>query len=288
MSGSEISGLDLRVVENVLEMGGGYVLDFTDRTFAEFFAEHGIEINHLRYTTAGTSKAKRLRTFLKGTPPPLTGRVLAALLQHRLAWKPDGLTPETVDAYRKLVERLGGALPEAAGKNTAAEESSEAALLRRVFRPELFAKLPVDSAMSGALVERMKEAQRCIEAQAYLAAVILCGSVLEGMCLGFGSRYPQRVNHAFAAHYGRKPPEFHEWKLREWIDVLGRLGDLSPNIEKFGHALRDFRNYVHPAEQLARRFSPDPHTARISFQVVVAAAEDLVRAATAAAKEAAV
>jgi hypothetical protein len=54
---------------------------------------------------------------------------------------------------------------------------------------------------------------------------------------------------------------------------------LSPNIEKFGHGLRDFRNYVHPAEQLARGFSRDQNTARIGFQVVIAAADDLVRAA---------
>ncbi len=44
--------------------------------------------------------------------------------------------------------------------------------------------------------------------------------------------------------------------------------------------LRDFRNYVHPAEQLAHRFSPDQPTAHIGFQGVVAAAEDLVRAET--------
>lgn len=41
----------------------------------------------------------------------------------------------------------------------------------------------------------------------------------------------------------------------------------------------DFRNYVHPAEQLAHGFVPDAHTARIGFQVVIAAAADLVRAA---------
>ncbi|MDA8186157.1 MAG: hypothetical protein M0035_17320 [Actinomycetota bacterium] len=67
-------------------------------------------------------------------------------------------------------------------------------------------------------------------------------------------------------------------------DVLARLGGLSPNVEKFGHGLRDFCNYVHPAEQLAHGFLPDTHTARIGFQVVIAAAEDLVRAAGAAEK----
>jgi len=106
--------------------------------------------------------------------------------------------------------------------------------------------------------------------------------VLEGMCLGFGVLHPERANRGFADQFNKPAPQFHEWKLSQWIDVLSRLGDLSPNVEKFGHALRDFRNYVHPAEQLAHRFSPDHHTARIGFQVVVAAAEDLFRAAATA------
>jgi len=278
MSSSGVTSLDLRVIDNILEMGGGYVLDFSDRTFGEFFRDHGIEIDDARFSVEGTSKAKRLRHFLKISQPPVAGRILAALLQHRLTWKPGGITPTVLDEYRRIAARLGGDLPQDAGKTSPpAEESSEAVLLRRVFRPELFAKLPVESEMTRALVERMNEAQRCIGADAHLAAVILCGSVLEGMCLGFGSRHPERVNRAYAAHYDRPPRQFHEWKLKEWIDVLGYLRDLSPNIEKFGHALPDFRNYVHPAEQLAHRFSPDQHTARIGFQVVVAAAEDLVR-----------
>lgn len=280
MNSSGVSTLDLQVVERVLEMGGGYVLDLTDRTFAAFFSEHGVEIDDRRFSVEGTSKAKRLRYFLRITPPPLTGRVLAALLQHRLAWKPD-VAQNDLDAYRTMATRFGAELTaDTRRAKGGAEDTAEAALLRRVFRPEVFAKLPLEVEMTRALVERMQEAQRCIAAEAYLAAIILCGSVLEGMCFGFGCRHPERVNRAYADLYNRSPVKFHEWKLREWIDVLGRLGDLSPTIEKFGHALRDFRNYVHPAEQLAHHFSPDQHTARIGFQVVVAAADDLVRAET--------
>ena len=47
--------------------------------------------------------------------------------------------------------------------------------------------------------------------------------------------------------------------------MLGHVGALSPNVEKYGHALRDFRNYVHPAHN----FVANEHTARISFHVVV-------------------
>lgn len=276
---SGVTTLDLRVIDRLLEMGSGYVLDFTDRTFADFFREHGVDIDDQRFSIEGTSKAKRLRYFLKNTPPPLTGVILAALLQHRLAWKPDGISDADLDEYRRLVVRLGGELPRSSvTKASAAEETMEAKLLRLVFKPELFERLPVDLAMSRLLVERMNEAKRCIEVGAYLAAVIVCGSVLEGMCLGFGSRHSEHLNRGYAAVYNRSPKKFHEWKLKEWIDVLAFFGYLSPNIQKFGHAVRDFRNYIHPGEQLASSFYPDQHTARICFQVVVAAAEDLVRA----------
>jgi hypothetical protein len=281
MSASSITSLDMRAIDSVLEMGGGYVLDFSDRTFAEFFAGHGVQIDDPRYSREGASKAKRLRFFLRTAAAPLTGKVLASLLQHRLVCKPDGISAPELAAYVKTVERLGGNVPselKASQACGAPGPKTEAELLRLVFSPEIFAKLPVEPAMSAALVGRMEEAHRCVESKANLAAVILCGSVLEGMCLGFGCCHPERVNRAYAAQYNKPPKQFPEWKLKEWIDVLGRLGDLSPNIEKFGHSLRDFRNYVHPAEQLAHRFTPDQHTARIGFQVVVAAAEDLVRA----------
>jgi len=275
-----VTTLDLRVIESVLEMGGGYVLDFTNQTFSDFFREHGVDIDDERFSVDGASKANRLRCFFRTSRPPLTGRVLAGLLQHRLASKPQGLRPEDLEKYRQLAVRLGGEAPRDASAGLATDNASaEAALLRRVFRPELFARLPIDVAMSRILVERLNEAQRCIDAKAYLAAVILCGSVLEGMCLGYGSRNIERVNRCYAERFKKPPRQLPEWRLQEWVDVLAHLGDLSPNVEKFGHGLRDFRNYVHPSEQLAHGFSPDAHTARIGFQVVIAAAEDLVRAA---------
>ena len=278
MSSSKVTTLDIRIIDRVLEMGSGYVLDFTDRTFSDFFNEHGVKIDNSQFSIEGSSKAKRLRFFLKNSESPLIGRILGALLQHRLAWRPDGISLEDLEGYKKIVLRLGGELSDSSNNNSDVKESTESELLNHVFQPEIFSKLPVESAMSQVLVARLKEAQLCLENGAYLSAVILCGSVLEGMCLGFGNRHAERLNRAYELYYKKKPDKFHNWKLNEWIVTLGKLGDLSPNIEKFGHAVRDFRNYVHPYEQLAHCFSPDHHTARICFQVVIAAAEDLVRA----------
>jgi hypothetical protein len=37
---ADLSSIERRKLERLLRMGGGYVLDFSDRTFREFFEEH--------------------------------------------------------------------------------------------------------------------------------------------------------------------------------------------------------------------------------------------------------
>ena len=40
---------DKKLLENLLGMGSGYVLDFSDVTYAAFFREQRIDIDHQRY-----------------------------------------------------------------------------------------------------------------------------------------------------------------------------------------------------------------------------------------------
>jgi hypothetical protein len=54
-----------RILEDALDMGSGYVLDFYDRTFAEFFDDQGIKIYQEKYDFMGTSKAKHMRAFIE-------------------------------------------------------------------------------------------------------------------------------------------------------------------------------------------------------------------------------
>lgn len=80
----QITSLEMPHVERVLEMEAGYVLNFSDRSFANFFAEEiGIDINEQRYLAQGTSKAKRLRCFLNTASPIDASRALRRLLEYR-------------------------------------------------------------------------------------------------------------------------------------------------------------------------------------------------------------
>ena len=63
----------------------------------------------------------------------------------------------------------------------------------------------------------------------------------------------------------------NEWKLNNFIDVSCEVGFLKEDVKKFSHALRDFRNYIHPYQQMSMGFQPDEHTAKICFQVLKAA-----------------
>ncbi len=68
---------EMRLLDSIFEMEGGYVLNFSNRTMDEFFSEElGINIYDEIYAGSGTSKAWRLRTLLQLADPLTVVRVL--------------------------------------------------------------------------------------------------------------------------------------------------------------------------------------------------------------------
>ncbi|WP_455652113.1 hypothetical protein [Phascolarctobacterium sp.] len=121
---------------------------------------------------------------------------------------------------------------------------------------------------------RLQEVESCIKSQAPLAAVILIGSILEGILLGIASAFPQLFNQVQCAPKEKdsvKNKKFQDWKLANLIDAAAEVGILKQDVKKFSHVVRDFRNYIHPYQQLVSKFSPDKHTALICLQVLKAA-----------------
>ena len=80
---SSLTSREKRVLEQYLEMGSGYVLNFSDRTFGEFVHDVvKVEIHSERYTIHGTSKAKKLRAFWEIESDYIVGRLLNALIEE--------------------------------------------------------------------------------------------------------------------------------------------------------------------------------------------------------------
>lgn len=71
------------LLEEFLEMSGGYVLNFSDRTFVDFFREFDVEIDDALYLEGhGSSKANRMRSFWDRAPDRLVGEVLRELVEY--------------------------------------------------------------------------------------------------------------------------------------------------------------------------------------------------------------
>lgn len=135
-----------------------------------------------------------------------------------------------------------------------------------------FLSLGLKPELVESLKKRWEEAQRCDKAGAHLSAIIMMGSILEGLLLGVFEQDPETANK------GRRgpPKKFSDWKLAEMIDVARQGGWFDLDVQKFSHALRDFRNLIHPSHQVQQKTYPDADTCRISWEVVQAAVNDLV------------
>jgi hypothetical protein len=102
----ELKHSDLRVIDEAFQADPGYCLNFSDRTFSEFFEdEFRIDINDSRYKVNGGSKMNRLRTFIRISNSSIVGRVIRSLVEHREATFGD-YKKDTKDRIFALVQRI--------------------------------------------------------------------------------------------------------------------------------------------------------------------------------------
>ncbi len=112
-SNPKIRTVDIPILDKVFGMEDGYVLDFSNRTFAEFFQEElRVDVYHPRWAVDGESKAKRLRYFLRHANRKTVLDTLNALWEYREVSSVTHDYPELDDkvrvAFFRIIERLGG------------------------------------------------------------------------------------------------------------------------------------------------------------------------------------
>jgi len=110
---ANIRPIELKLVDDLTGMSSGWVLDFSNKTFAEFFQdEAGIDIYDDAYNEGSGSKGKRLRAFLRKAQPLAVSRILTALWEYREIQRIEDGRDETIQnchaRLSAIVERLGG------------------------------------------------------------------------------------------------------------------------------------------------------------------------------------
>ena len=114
-----IRSMDMPIIDRVFGMEGGYVLDFSNRTFAEFFQDElDVNIDDPRWAAQGESKAKRLRYYLRLADRQTALDALNTLWEYREASSVtadySALDDSVRAAYFRIIKRLEGRPPEPA------------------------------------------------------------------------------------------------------------------------------------------------------------------------------
>jgi hypothetical protein len=110
---SSLTSIDLRLINDLFKLQSGYVLDFTNSTFRQLFADDlNLNIEDEKYAVDGNSKAKRLRRFLKTADNITAAKALKILWAHREAMRlsksEDEWIPNSQTLFSQLIGRLEG------------------------------------------------------------------------------------------------------------------------------------------------------------------------------------
>lgn len=125
---AKITTNEKQILEKVLQMSEGYVLNFSDRTMEEFFRDDvGIDIYNKKYMYGSGSKANRMRGLWLNAEDQIVGKSLLRLLNYiedQISinnLKEDDFPDGRINTVRKIAEKLlSGSLDKETSKSKAA------------------------------------------------------------------------------------------------------------------------------------------------------------------------
>lgn len=277
---ASITQIEKLKLEKILEMECGYVLDFSNNTFQQFILDIvKIDIYNTKYEKYGDSKANRFRALWEIETDNTVGKLIEEMLLFHEELKL--LNDQEYKHFnQKLLEECFDIVYKLQGKKQKKEEPVDDIVdfLKKEVDEISISSLDIDNAVIVILQQRIVEVKKCLKAGAYLSVIFLCGSILEGLLLGVALKNNKEFNQSSVSPKDKvtgKVKQYPDWTLNNFIDVAHDVRFIGLDVKKYSHALRDFRNYIHPFAQMSSGFNPDKHTAKISWQVLKAALNDI-------------
>ncbi|CAL9485377.1 hypothetical protein SUDANB171_03117 [Streptomyces sp. enrichment culture] len=124
-----------------------------------------------------------------------------------------------------------------------------------------------DPAMAALLQRRRDEAHVCDINGAHVAAIIMLGSLLEGVLL-------QVIVERDITLLGRTEPD--KMNLKKLIEICLGQRWIDRDMDHYSHTLREYRNFVHPRKEIREEHTPDSDTVGVAWKVVNGVFNDLL------------
>lgn len=129
-----------------------------------------------------------------------------------------------------------------------------------------------DSSLRHILERDFYEIQRAFISQCWKSVIILCGGAIEAILTDLLlANGPQAKTSSKAP----SKPDITRWDLSDLINVSVDLDLVSPGVDKLSHSLREYRNLVHPGNEIRKNLTFDAEEAKIAFEVLNMVYRDL-------------
>lgn len=127
------------------------------------------------------------------------------------------------------------------------------------------------------IIERdYQEIPRCLAVQAYKAATVMCGSVMEALLLDAllaDEAKAKQSSKARKDQAGKIIKDLGRWPLSSMIDVAEDLQRIpGTTIRLMSDAVREYRNLIHPAVQIRKQITAEKEeasAARAALDVII-------------------
>lgn len=109
------------------------------------------------------------------------------------------------------------------------------------------------------------EIQRAFVASCWKSVIILSGGAIEAILV---DRLQSDPGRATASNKAPKDADISKWNLNDLVNVAVDLDYVSAGVEKLSHSVRDYRNLVHPGNEIRKKLRFDSEEARIALEVL--------------------
>ena len=96
--------------------------------------------------------------------------------------------------------------------------------------------------------------------------IVLSGSAIEAILTDLLLRDPRKAQAATKAP--KHKPDITRWDLADLIHVCVEVGYVSPGVEKLSHAIREYRNLIHPGSEIRHKLIFGVEEAKIAMEIL--------------------
>jgi hypothetical protein len=135
--------------------------------------------------------------------------------------------------------------------------------------PEIDLSFVSDTSLRAVLDDYYAQAVKSFGAEAYIGALVACGSVAEGLLTWILTlNETEALSFARTLKLGKTEQPIRRWSLAQLLSIAVGLKLIGMTAERAAWALKDFRNFIHPYNLLRQSARADEALALTGFMAL--------------------